>query len=88
MEQDPTLTEAAIDRSARPQSFERGENYYDRGAVIGITRRGDLLRAQVEGRQYESHQVWIELDEPVPSTRREPVRTITAGSANTASPSC
>jgi uncharacterized Zn finger protein len=63
MEQDPTLTEAAIERLARPQSYDRGEDYYEHGAVIDVTRRGDLLRAEVEGSQYEPYQVQIEFDE-------------------------
>ena len=48
---------------ARPQSYDRGEDYYKRGAVREVTRRGDLLRAAVEGSQYEPYQVQIELDE-------------------------
>ena len=63
MEQDPQLTEAAINRLARPQSYDRGEEYYDRGAVIAVVRRGDRLRAEVKGSQYEPYQVQIELDE-------------------------
>lgn len=63
MEQDPTLTEAATERLARPQSYDRGEDYYEQGAVIDVTRRGDLLRAEVEGSQYEPYQVQIEFDE-------------------------
>lgn len=62
MSQTPDLTEAAIRRLARPQSFERGEDYYERGAVLEITRRGELLRATVEGSQYEPYHVQIEVD--------------------------
>jgi len=60
---DPTLTEAAIRDLARPQSYDRGENYYDKGAVVEIARRGETIRAAVEGSQYEPYQVRIELDE-------------------------
>ncbi|MEF8783839.1 MAG: SWIM zinc finger family protein [Haloarculaceae archaeon] len=60
---DPTLTEAAIRELARPQSYDRGENYYDEGAVVEVMRRGETLRAAVEGSQYEPYQVRIELDE-------------------------
>ena len=63
MEQNPTLTEAAIERLARSQSFDRGEDYYERGAVIDAARRGTLLRAEVEGSQYKPYKVQIELDE-------------------------
>lgn len=63
MEQAPALTEAAVRGLARPQSYDRGEDYYERGAVREVTRRGSVLRAAVEGSQYEPYQVQIELDE-------------------------
>lgn len=63
MGHDPALTEAAIRRLARPQSYDRGEDYYEQGAVIDIVRRGEMLRAAVEGSQYEPYQVQIELDD-------------------------
>lgn len=63
MEQAPTITEAAIRNLTRPQSYDRGEDYYEQGAVREITRRGSLLRAAVEGSQYQPYQVQIELDE-------------------------
>jgi len=59
---DPTLTEAAVRDLARPQSYDRGENYYDRDAVVEVVRRGETLRATVEGSQYEPYQVRIEFD--------------------------
>lgn len=58
----PTLTEAAIGRLARAKSYDRGENYYERGAVIDATARGNRLQATVEGSQYEPYHVQIELD--------------------------
>ncbi|MDQ2052751.1 SWIM zinc finger family protein [Natronolimnohabitans sp. A-GB9] len=63
MEQGPTVTEAAIKRLARSKSYDHGENHYDQGAVIDITHRGDTLRGEVEGSQYEPYQVRIELDD-------------------------
>ncbi len=63
MEQGPTVTEAAIKRLARSKSYDRGENYYDQGAVINVTLRGDTLRGEVEGSQYEPYQVQIEFDD-------------------------
>jgi uncharacterized Zn finger protein len=60
---DPTLTEAAVRDLASPKSYDRGENYYDEGAVVELVRRGETIRAAVEGSQYEPYQVWIELDE-------------------------
>ena len=63
MGQAPTITEATIRNLARSQSYNRGEDYYDHGAVREITRRGTPLRAVVEGSQYEPYQVQIELNE-------------------------
>lgn len=63
MKQNPTLTEAAIKRLARSQTFDRGEDYYEQSAVINVTCRDRLLQAEVEGSQYEPYQVQIELDE-------------------------
>jgi len=59
----PALTEATVRNLARPQSYDRGENYYDDGRVLEIVRRGDVVRAEVEGSQYEPYQVRIELDD-------------------------
>lgn len=51
--------EAAIRRLARPQSFERGENYYEEDRGVDVIRREETLRAEVEGSQYEPYQVRI-----------------------------
>jgi len=59
----PALTEATVRNLARPQSYDRGENYYDDGRVLEIVRRGDVVRSEVEGSQYEPYQVRIELDD-------------------------
>lgn len=63
MGQTPALTEAAVRNLSHPQSYDRGMNYYDEGAVLEVVRRDDVLRAKVEGSQYEPYQVWIELDD-------------------------
>ena len=63
MEHSPIVTEAAVRDLARPQSYDRGENYYDRGAVREVVRRGSHLRAAVEGSQYEPYRIQIELDD-------------------------
>ncbi|GGC71009.1 SWIM zinc finger family protein [Haloferax sulfurifontis] len=63
MGQAPTITEAAIRNLARPQSYDRGEKYYEQGAVREITRRGNCLEAAVEGSQYEPYQIQIELND-------------------------
>lgn len=59
----PEITEAAVRRLSRTKSFDRGESYYQRGAVLDVVRRGDTLRANVEGSQYEPYQITVEFDE-------------------------
>jgi uncharacterized Zn finger protein len=63
MGSDPTLTEAAVRDLSRPQSYDRGTNYHDEGAVVDIVQRGETIRAAVEGSQYEPYKVRIDLDE-------------------------
>lgn len=58
----PKLTEAMIRRLTSAQSFSRGKEYYQAGAVSDLTRRGNTLRAEVEGSSYEPYQVTITLD--------------------------
>src|SRR5687768_8337651 len=55
----PTLTVAAIRQLASPDVFERGEEYYDGGAVLALVRRGDVLQAEVEGSSYAPYQVHV-----------------------------
>lgn len=59
----PILTEAAIRELARSRSYNKGESYYDRGAVGTLVRRGDRLRAEVDGSQPQPCSVTIEFDE-------------------------
>lgn len=58
----PKLTEALIRNLASSQAFSRGEEYYKAGAVSDLTRRGNSLRAQVEGSRYEPYQVTVDID--------------------------
>jgi uncharacterized Zn finger protein len=58
----PKLSEAMIRSSTSAQTFSRGEDYYTAGAVSELARRGNSLRAEVEGGRYEPYQVRIELD--------------------------
>lgn len=59
----PTLTEATVRELARSKSFERGQSYYERGAVSDVARRGKTVRADVEGSQYQPYTVTIEFDD-------------------------
>ncbi len=49
MEPFELLTEAVIREHASSESFGRGEEYYDRGAVLSLMRRGNVLRGEVAG---------------------------------------
>jgi len=59
----PNFSEAVIRQHASPESYRRGQDYYEQGAVRSIVRRGQQLQAEVEGSQYEPYQVQIILDE-------------------------
>jgi len=59
----PNFDEAVIRQHAGPESYRRGQDYYEQGAVRNIVRRGQQLQAEVEGSQYEPYQVQITLDE-------------------------
>jgi uncharacterized Zn finger protein len=61
--QGPTLTEATVRELARAKSYNRGQSYYERGAVSDVVRRGETVRADVEGSQYQPYTVTIELDD-------------------------
>ena len=56
------FTEAIIRQFATAESFRRGKEYYERGAIISIIRRGNVLQAKVEGSQYEPYQVRVTFD--------------------------
>ena len=53
----PRLTEAHIRNLASEKSFERGQKYYDDGAVLEPVQQETELRAQCEGSDYEPYQV-------------------------------
>ena len=58
----PTLTEAIIRQHTTAQSYQRGLDYYKRGAVLSVVRRGQQIQAEVEGSQYAPYQVRITFD--------------------------
>ena len=59
----PPLTEAAVRRLSKSQSYDRGESYYEQEVALDVIRRGETLRADVEGSQYEPYTVTIEFDD-------------------------
>jgi uncharacterized Zn finger protein len=48
---------------ARSKSHDRGQSYYERGAVSTAVRRGETVRADVEGSQYHPYTVTIQFDD-------------------------
>ena len=59
----PGLSEATVRRQATPESFRRGQDYYRRGAVVSVVRRGDVIQAEVEGSHYEPYRVRLTFDQ-------------------------
>jgi len=59
----PQLTDEDIRVRCTERSFERGEDYYRRGAIRNPLRQGRTLRALCEGSRYEPYRISIELDE-------------------------
>jgi uncharacterized Zn finger protein len=59
----PALTEATVRELARSKSYQRGQSYYERGAVGNVVRRRDTVRADVEGSQYQPYTVTLDFDD-------------------------
>ncbi|WP_392534866.1 SWIM zinc finger domain-containing protein [Nostoc sp. C117] len=58
----PQISEFTIRRHANAKSFQRGEAYYEAGAVNAITQRGDLLQADVVGSETKPYHVSLNFD--------------------------
>jgi uncharacterized Zn finger protein len=58
----PKVTEASIRQQASADSYHRGREYHEQGAVLSIVRRDQQLQAEVEGSQYEPYRVQITYD--------------------------
>ena len=59
----PKVTEAIIRQRSKVTSFERGQEYYESGAVLSEKIRGNQIFAEVEGSSYEPYQVSVRLNE-------------------------
>lgn len=57
------ITENRIQEYASPESFRRGEDYYQQGAVLSVTGRGDTLHAEVAGSDFAPYNVRVSFDE-------------------------
>jgi uncharacterized Zn finger protein len=53
----PQITEPTLQSSATANSFSRGEEYYNSGAVTNLTQRGTQIQADVEGSEFNSYRV-------------------------------
>ena len=58
----PTLSEATIRQHADAETFRRGRQYEQDGAVLDLALRGMVLQAEVEGSQYDPYRVRIAFD--------------------------
>ncbi len=60
----PELTEAQIRQYAAADTFQRGRDYYQQGAVVALIKRGALLQAEVEGSRAAPYRVHCAFDSP------------------------
>ena len=59
----PKITESIIRAGATPQSFQRGKEYYQDGAISNITRQDNVLAGECEGTSAPYYRVSVTLDE-------------------------
>jgi uncharacterized Zn finger protein len=59
----PKLTESIIRAGASAQSFQRGQDYYEGGAISNMSRQGNVVSGDCEGTQEPYYRVRVELDE-------------------------
>lgn len=58
----PEISEAIIRHNSNTSSYSRGEEYYRRGAIAELKKRGNLIQAEVEGSEITPYQVSIRFD--------------------------
>lgn len=61
MTQTYVIKETDVQALASAESFARGQHYFHDGAVLEVTRRGNLITAEVEGSDYEPYRVQVTL---------------------------
>lgn len=59
----PDFSESHIQRHSSQESFRRGREYYQRGAVISLIQRGQQLAAEVAGSEFAPYEVRVVFDE-------------------------
>jgi uncharacterized Zn finger protein len=58
----PHLDENQLHQYATQKSFDRGEIYYEGGAVTSICQRGNCIHAEVDGSEYQYYHVNLQFD--------------------------
>jgi uncharacterized Zn finger protein len=56
---DPPITEASVKRKADAEVFERGEGYFEDGAIIKPVRTGNTLTARCHGSGSQPYRVAV-----------------------------
>jgi uncharacterized Zn finger protein len=56
------LTESIIQAAATPESFQRGREYFEAGAIFNVAIQGDVLLGECEGSSAPAYQVRVQLD--------------------------
>lgn len=60
----PDLTEAQIRQYVVAETFQRGQEYYQQGAVVALIKRGVVLQAAVEGSMATPYRIRCTFDPP------------------------
>ncbi|MCT7966250.1 SWIM zinc finger domain-containing protein [Laspinema sp. D1] len=63
MSKTPDLTEPLIRQNSLPELFSKGRSDYESGNVTAVTRRGNLLNAEVMGKAVQPYRVRVGFDE-------------------------
>ena len=59
----PNLTYAVLEENTRPQSLERGQDYFHTGAVFSVTQRKQTISSEVEGNEIDPYHITITCDD-------------------------
>ena len=59
----PPINEKIIRQNSTNASYQRGQYYYDSGAVISLWQRGQNLQALVSGSEVKPYRVAIDFNQ-------------------------
>ncbi|MBF0240516.1 MAG: hypothetical protein HQM12_22670 [SAR324 cluster bacterium] len=48
----PSFNDTLIQSRSTPATYQRGKSYFEQGAVISVSVRGQTIYGQVEGSEY------------------------------------